>query len=120
MARPPKEIDEHVVLELSKIACTVQEIANVVGCSKDTLERRFMELMEEGRAMAKQSLRRMQWKSAESGNVTMQIWLGKQLLEQRDKPKDEIPEGSQGVQLSAEQFNDYVTKMIAARRADKK
>lgn len=27
----------------------------------------------------------MQWKSAKSGNVTMQIWLGKQLLAQKDK-----------------------------------
>jgi len=27
----------------------------------------------------------MQWKSAEKGNVTMQIWLGKQILGQADK-----------------------------------
>ena len=39
----------------------------------------------------------MQWKSAEKGNVTMQIWLGKQNLGQSDKqevqhirPIDEI------------------------------
>jgi hypothetical protein len=31
----------------------------------------------------------MQWKSAEKGNVTMQIWLGKQYLQQRDQPQDE-------------------------------
>ncbi len=27
----------------------------------------------------------MQWKAAKAGNVTMQIWLGKQLLGQKDK-----------------------------------
>jgi len=26
----------------------------------------------------------MQWKSAQNGNVTMQIWLGKNMLGQRD------------------------------------
>jgi hypothetical protein len=27
----------------------------------------------------------MQWQGAESGNATMLIWLGKQLLDQKDK-----------------------------------
>ena len=31
------------------------------------------------------SLRRWQFKSAEAGNVTMQIWLGKQYLGQREQ-----------------------------------
>jgi hypothetical protein len=29
-------------------------------------------------------LRRLQWKGAEAGNPTMLIWLGKQMLGQRD------------------------------------
>ena len=33
----------------------------------------------------KASLRRMQYKAAEGGNVTAQIWLGKQILGQKDK-----------------------------------
>ena len=36
-------------------------------------------------AAGKMSLRREQWRSAEKGNVTMQIWLGKQWLGQTDK-----------------------------------
>ena len=38
----------------------------------------------------------MQWKAAESGNVTMLIWLGKQVLGQSEQPtllEDEIVEG---------------------------
>ena len=31
----------------------------------------------------------MQWKSAEQGNVSMQIWLGKQMLGQSDKQEIE-------------------------------
>ena len=34
------------------------------------------------------SLRRQQFKSAEAGNVTMQIWLGKQYLGQTDKVEE--------------------------------
>ena len=30
-------------------------------------------------------LRQLQWKSAENGNVTMQIFLGKNILGQQDK-----------------------------------
>jgi hypothetical protein len=84
MARPFKEVDAALVLELASIHCTVEEIARVCKCSKDTLERRFMDEIEDGRANGRESLRRLQWTSARGGNVTMQIWLGKQLLGQRD------------------------------------
>ena len=33
----------------------------------------------------KMRLRQLQWKSAENGNVTMQIFLGKNILGQQDK-----------------------------------
>jgi hypothetical protein len=40
----------------------------------------------------------MQFKSAEGGNVTMQIWLGKQLLGQKDHTVQENM-GNVGLQL---------------------
>jgi hypothetical protein len=40
--------------------------------------------------MCKASLRRIQWKLAEAGNATMCVWLGKQLLGQRDKFDDAV------------------------------
>jgi len=42
--------------------------------------------LENGRS----SLRRLQWKSATNGNITMQIWLGKQYLGQRDMHSAEL------------------------------
>ena len=39
-------------------------------------------------------LRQLQWKSAEQGNVTMQIFLGKNILGQQDKLEEsqlEVP-----------------------------
>lgn len=85
MARPLKEIDESLVEKLASIHCTMEEIASVCDCSVDTLERRFAELIKKAKDKGKSSLRRHQWESAQKGNVTMLIWLGKQLLGQTDK-----------------------------------
>jgi hypothetical protein len=86
VARPKKELpfDEKVLQELAAIGCTNKEIAVIARISHDSLTRRFAYLLEKGREDAKCSLRRVQWASAMSGNVVMQIWLGKQLLGQRD------------------------------------
>lgn len=84
MARPQIPIDPDVVEKLAAIHCTMKEIAAVVECSVDTLERRFAEIIKQGRDKGKTSLKRWQWKAAEKGNVTMQIWLGKNYLGQSD------------------------------------
>lgn len=88
MARPLKEIDENLLSGLARIGCTVVEMATILDCSKDTLERRFAALIEKGRSEMKMSLRRTQLRLAET-NPAMAIWLGKQLLGQRE-PKIEI------------------------------
>lgn len=84
MGRPKLVIDADLVTSLAEIHCTYDEIAAVVGCSTDTLKRRFADRIEKGREKGKASLRRMQFEKAQEGNATMQIWLGKQLLGQRD------------------------------------
>lgn len=76
--------------------CLVKKLNPYV--SKDTLDRNYAAPIEKGRELAKCSLRRMQFKSAEAGNVTMQIWLGKQLLGQKDHTVQENT-SSVGVQL---------------------
>lgn len=85
MARPYKEINCEQVRKLAAIGCTDVEIGNIVGCSHDTLTKRFRAELDDGRANGKASLRRKQWEVALSGNVTMLIWLGKQVLGQADK-----------------------------------
>jgi hypothetical protein len=85
MARPRKPVDENTVQRLAGIGCTVAEIAAVTGVDKRTLERGYAASIEKGRERGKRSLRRMQWKAAKTGNVTMMIWLGKQLLAQADR-----------------------------------
>lgn len=91
--RPQKEIDQSKFETLCALFCTEEEIASVFECSVDTISRwckrtykqDFPEVWAEKSAKGKMSLRRMQYKSAEAGNVTMQIWLGKQYLGQTDK-----------------------------------
>lgn len=86
MARPRKQIDPRQVQRLAKLGCTQNEIGLVVGCSVDTLARRFADVLKKGYAELDTSIRRWQVTSARSGNVTMQIWLGKQFLGQRNEP----------------------------------
>lgn len=92
MGRPQIEIDEKLVEKLASIHCTMEEIASIVGCSVDTLERRFAELIKTAKDKGRSSLRRHQWEAAQKGNTTMLIWLGKQLLGQKDISKIELTE----------------------------
>jgi hypothetical protein len=85
MGRPLKPLDEETIARLARIQCTNEEIAAICGCHRDTLHERFSDVIKRERESGKSSLRRLQWKSATKGNVTMQIWLGKQLLGQKDK-----------------------------------
>jgi hypothetical protein len=85
MARPKLQIDETQVESLAAINCTVDEIASVLGCSKDTLERRYAAVIKRGKENGRSSLRRMMWAKCKEGNITMMIWLSKQILGYADK-----------------------------------
>lgn len=83
--RPRKELDEKLLEELASIGCTTPEMATILDVSEDTLERNFAGILKKGRANLDMSLRRKQVNVANTGNVTMLIWLGKQRLGQTDK-----------------------------------
>ena len=86
MARPKKyNIDKNQVKKLATLGCTNKEIGDFFGCSTDLIEKSYSEFLTKGRAEQKLRLRQLQWKSAEKGNVTMQIFLGKNILGQQDR-----------------------------------
>ena len=86
MARPKKyKIDTDQVIKLAQFGCTNKEIGEFFGCSADLIEKSYSEFLTKGRSEMKMRLRQLQWKSAEKGNVTMQIFLGKNILGQQDK-----------------------------------
>ena len=85
MARPRAVLDQEAIKKLAQLHCTYDEIATFCNVSTKTLQRRFVHTIKKGREMGKISLRRAQFEKAISGNVVMQIWLGKQHLDQRDR-----------------------------------
>lgn len=92
----PRVIDANpdtirALFRLGKIQATVDECAAVLGVGKGTIYRLFeaapetLAAYENGKAQGRRSLRRAQMKAALRGNPTMLIWMGKQILEQRDQ-----------------------------------
>lgn len=105
MGRPKFQIDYDLVNKLAHIQCTQEEIASIVGCDVRTLQRdeEFCRIYKTASETGKSSLRRLQWKSAEKGNVTMQIWLGKQYLGQKDV-----------IENKADMSNGILTELVGA------
>lgn len=89
MARPQVKIDGEEVEKLAAFGITIAEMADFFKVSRDVIDRRFKDEVAKGRADLKMKLRRKQIEVAMGGNVTMLIWLGKQLLDQKE-PKQEI------------------------------
>ena len=116
--RKPFKFDYVKLEEVSRLNPTDDELAAFFGVTRITIanhknERLFAEARARGEAVAKTTLRRLQWQSAtgerpevildgngqpvwdskgkpvftpgREPNVTMQIWLGKNLLGQTDK-----------------------------------
>lgn len=92
MPRPRKKIEPEKVKQLASLGLSNEEIAAVLECSHDTIERRFKKEMRAGRDRRNASLKRKQYEVAMAGNATMLIWLGKQYLDQSDKLEVRDPE----------------------------
>lgn len=93
MARPRHEINWDEFEKLCALHCTQTEIAEWFGCSPDTIDKAvvrqygegFTEVFKRKSSKGKISLRRKMFETALSGNVTMMIWLSKQVLGYRDR-----------------------------------
>jgi len=87
MGRPKIKLDYELIKKLSHIQCTQEETATMLDVDVRTLQRdeEFCRIYKKEHEGGKMSLRRMQWKAADKGNVSMLIWLGKQYLGQTDK-----------------------------------
>ena len=97
--RPRKEFDMTEVEHWGYIGLSVREMAGMAKVHKDTIQRRmrdrdseFYETYQRGFTKGNKSIKLSQLQSAKSGNVTMQIWLGKQRLGQSDRPSSMGPE----------------------------
>src|SRR6516165_1472638 len=89
MPRPRIEISLAKIRNFAANMHTLAGIAARLGVSHDTLQERlkepeFRRAYEEGREMCCAEIRDLQMQAARAGNITMLIWLGKQMLGQTD------------------------------------
>ena len=81
----PEKISAKEVKKLAGYGCTQTEIADFYGVDKSVINKHFSTEFTKGRESCKQRLRKKQIQMALGGNVSMLIWLGKQMLGQSDK-----------------------------------
>ena len=111
------KIKKDLFEKLCGMWATLVEIADFFDVSEDTVESwckdtygmTFSEVYKRRSSQGNISLRRWQLKSAEKGNVTMQIWLGKQHLGQKEK-----------VEVNAEKDNGIFGELVEALKDVKK
>ena len=95
--RPTIKIDKDNFEKLCGLQCTLVEIAGFFNCSEDTIQRwchrtykmTFADTYKMHSQQGKIALRRYQMKLAER-SAAMAIFLGKQLLSQRDYSEVEV------------------------------
>lgn len=98
VGRPKLKFDMKVVGAFGAVKASYRFMADYFGCDLATIERRmkneegeFCIQYKKGLAKTKFNLSKKQIELAMSGNVTMLIWLGKQLLNQSDKQETGEP-----------------------------
>jgi hypothetical protein len=78
---PPKDVER-----LAQMGCKDSEIADWFGVDENTLRYNFSVELLKGKLALNQSLRQAQIRLALTGNATMLIWLGKNILGQQENP----------------------------------
>lgn len=94
--RPKANIDWDKVDQYLIAGCSGAEVAGNLGLEKQSIYKyceeekgmTFTQYKQLKRAKGDSLLRAAQFKNAMDGNTTMQVWLGKQRLDQRDKPEE--------------------------------
>ena len=97
MSRPEKTIDWKLVDKLLQAHCPGTEIAASFDLHPNTFYDRvekefgcgFTEYSQQKKKKGKNNLRLAQLKNALEGNTSMQIWLGKNWLAQKDEPRED-------------------------------
>lgn len=84
-ARIHKHITDKRVEVLASYGLSNTEMAIYFECDEGTIRKTYSDSVAKGRNNMKLRLRQAQMKSALGGSYVMQIWLGKNILNQKDK-----------------------------------
>jgi hypothetical protein len=88
VGRDKKVVPPADVYKLAQMGCKDSEIAEWFGVDDSTLNYNFKQNILKGKHNLNCSLRQAQIRLALSGNATMLIWLGKNILGQSESPTD--------------------------------
>jgi hypothetical protein len=117
--RKPAQIDLKELEKLCLLQCSEEEIAAWFSVSVRTIQTRrkqarFAEVMRRGKVKGCISVRRAQMQLLEAGNATIAVWLGKNLLGQ----KETMPvTGANGGPVQTESKADYSQLSVEELRA---
>ena len=124
---PQKFIDWERVDHLLMCGCPGTEIAASFDIHYDTFYRRVQEKYGIGYTQYSQSkrmtghalLREVQMKKALSGDNTMMIWLGKNLLNQKENPQDlvALSEAAKNANAAATAVHEQIKAYLAEKSA---
>lgn len=112
MGRPKIDIDWEEVGQLLIEGCKSVDIAHQLGirditlydrCEKD-LGIKYTEFSQEKRSKGDNLLRSVQFRTAMEGNTTMQVWLGKNRLGQKDKEQLDLAQAIENLASTKERL----------------
>lgn len=124
MGRPKANIDWRKVDNLLKAQCDGVGIAGILGihpnvlyeACKEVNKLSFSDYSAQKKSEGKELLRAKQFETAMNGNVTMQIWLGKQHLDQKDRKDMTSNDQTLGMSITVEspdekkQLEDFINR----------
>jgi hypothetical protein len=114
--RPREVIDLEQLKRLAMLHCTQREIAAYFGIDRVTLTRRLQEkayrdAYNHGISLGNINLRRMQYAAAQRGSNAMLIWLGKQMLGQKNRVEHVQAEEVEGTDETRAVLLDFTPAM---------
>ena|SRR5271170_1728201 len=122
--RPKVKMGLEEVENLSRLNCTMEELAAYFRVDVRTVQLRaqrepaFRAAIERGQALGRLSVRRQQTRLMDQGNPTISIWLGKQLLGQRDRLEAEVT--MKDGDMTLEQLLAIAAQLSALQKEKKK
>jgi hypothetical protein len=108
----PTDEDVELITRLAGHQLTADEICACLDISRSRFDGSLslQAAFQRGQEVGKASLRRMQWVSAKKGNTIMQIFLGKNILGQKDLIETKKDDG--GLDADRKSFEDKLKSII--------
>lgn len=96
------DLNLELVKRLATIQCTPEEIASVLGYSRDSLMEYpgFLEAMRRGLQFGRRALRRRMFNQAMHGDRSLLIWLSKNYLQMKDTGSLELSGGDSPIAVN--------------------